>query len=236
MFDPIPRQQSSACWRQVHWTFHTGLHQSHSVIHNTWVYLFSTEPRGCLGRTSPKWPILCRVGCKTLLHPSILTLHITYWHLFFFTILSTFCIYLYCFSRLQFCQTCKVTISLITLNNWSLTKLATWTSVHVIYGSQFPLHTTAQCMCWICTLVSCISESRIPSHSFIPGLKPSFLQILLFLLQGGLFTNTSEHIRFYFLVLLLFHFLVIGSVWQTKLTYVNFWAHVKITSRIVSLH
>jgi len=26
---------------------------------------FSTKPRDWLGRTSPKWPILCRVGCKT---------------------------------------------------------------------------------------------------------------------------------------------------------------------------
>jgi len=27
---------------------------------------FSTTPRDWLCRTSPKWPILCRVGCKTL--------------------------------------------------------------------------------------------------------------------------------------------------------------------------
>jgi len=27
---------------------------------------FSTMPRDWLGRTSPKWPILCWVGCKTL--------------------------------------------------------------------------------------------------------------------------------------------------------------------------
>jgi len=27
---------------------------------------FSTTPRDWLGRTSPKWPILFRVGCKTL--------------------------------------------------------------------------------------------------------------------------------------------------------------------------
>ena len=50
----------------------------------------------------------------------------------------------------------------------------------------------------------------------------------------GLFTDTSEHIRFYFLVLLFFHFLVFGSVRQIKLTYASFWAHVKIASRIVS--
>jgi len=29
---------------------------------------FSTMPRGWLGRTSPKWSILCRVGCKHLLN------------------------------------------------------------------------------------------------------------------------------------------------------------------------
>jgi len=27
---------------------------------------FSTKPRDWLGRTSPKWPILCRVGRKIL--------------------------------------------------------------------------------------------------------------------------------------------------------------------------
>jgi len=30
------------------------------------IILFSTEPRDWLRRTSPKWPILCRVWCKTL--------------------------------------------------------------------------------------------------------------------------------------------------------------------------
>ena len=29
---------------------------------------FSTEPKDWLGRTPPKLPILCRLGCKTLLH------------------------------------------------------------------------------------------------------------------------------------------------------------------------
>ena len=34
-----------------------------------WVFIFfSTEPRDWLGRTSPKLPILCRMGHKTLLH------------------------------------------------------------------------------------------------------------------------------------------------------------------------
>ena len=30
---------------------------------------FTTAPRDFLCRTSPKWPILCRVGCGTLLYP-----------------------------------------------------------------------------------------------------------------------------------------------------------------------
>jgi len=56
-----------------------------------------------------------------------------------------------------------------------------------------------------------------PSHSFIPGFKPSFLRILPiaafpFLLQDWLqgfrrlFTVTSEHIRFYFLVFMFYTF------------------------------
>jgi len=37
-----------------------------------WVlFLFIIEPRDWLGRTSPKWPILCRVGRKTLVHLSV---------------------------------------------------------------------------------------------------------------------------------------------------------------------
>ena len=30
------------------------------------VLVFSTKPRDWLGRTSPNWPILCRVGCKII--------------------------------------------------------------------------------------------------------------------------------------------------------------------------
>jgi len=30
------------------------------------IWFFSTKPRDWLGRTSSKWPILCRVGCNTL--------------------------------------------------------------------------------------------------------------------------------------------------------------------------
>ena len=35
------------------------------------LFLFIIEPRDWLGRTSPKWPILCRVGRKTLVHLSV---------------------------------------------------------------------------------------------------------------------------------------------------------------------
>ena len=45
----------------------------------------------------------------------------------------------------------------------------------------------------------------------------------------GLFTNTSEHIRY-----LIFFSFSVGSVRQIKLSRVGFWAHVKISSRIVS--
>jgi len=60
-----------------------------------------------------------------------------------------------------------------------------------------------------------------PPHSFIPGLKPSFSVnpshgSLPFLLQDwlyrfpGLFTDTSEHIRFLLVSFSVFHFLVVG--------------------------
>ena len=67
----------------------------------------------------------------------------------------------------------------------------------------------------------------IPSthRSFTPGLNLPFLQILLtaaflfffrtdsMVFPGpGLFTDTSEHTVFYFLVFLSFPFLVVGSV------------------------
>ena len=44
---------------------------------------------------------------------------------------------------------------------------------------------------------------------------------------------TYEHIRFLLFRFSVFHFLVVGSVRQIKLTYVGFRAHVKIASRIV---
>ena len=82
-----------------------------------------------------------------------------------------------------------------------------------------------------------------PTLSFIPGLKPSFSanpshRSLSFSSSGlttwipETFTDTSEHIRFYFLVFF-FHFLVVGSMRWIKLTHVGFRAHVKIASRIV---
>jgi len=37
------------------------------------VSVFSTKPRDWLKRTSPKWPILCRAGCKTLINQSIVS-------------------------------------------------------------------------------------------------------------------------------------------------------------------
>ena len=72
------------------------------------------------------------------------------------------------------------------------------------------------------TSVPSTHQSHHPSlpRCLIPGLKPSFSFhcSLLFLLQDwihgfpGLFTNTSEHICFYFLVCLFSQFLVFSSV------------------------
>ena len=86
-----------------------------------------------------------------------------------------------------------------------------------------------------------------PTHSFFPGLKPSFsanpshcspsFLLLKYLLHGfpGLFIVISGHICFLLFVFFLFlHFLVVGSVRKIKLTHVGFRAHVKIASRIVS--
>jgi len=63
----------------------------------------------------------------------------------------------------------------------------------------------------------------LPLHSFIPGLKPSFStglshRSLPFLLQDwlrgfpGLFTDTSEHIRFFSFYFFCFSLSVVGSV------------------------
>ena len=79
-----------------------------------------------------------------------------------------------------------------------------------------------------------------PRHSFMSGLKPFLLQMLptvaflFFYGFPGLFTDTSELIRFYFISSSFFRILVFGSVRLIKLTCVSFWAHVKIASRIVS--
>jgi len=88
------------------------------------------------------------------------------------------------------------------------------------------------------------SHHPSPLYSFIPGLKPSFSAnhshyslpcLPPDWLDGfpGLFTNTSEHIRFYFSVFLFstFYFFVPCGRWSWLVT---FWAYVKIASRIAS--
>ena len=73
------------------------------------------------------------------------------------------------------------------------------------------------------TFILIIISLPSPTHSFIPGLKPSFSanpshRSLFLLLQEGLhefpgpFTDTSEHIRFFTFSFSVFHFLVVGSV------------------------
>jgi len=52
----------------THWTAVVYLCMCASVVLDL-VFFFSTMPRDWLRRTSPKWPILCRVGCKTLTQP-----------------------------------------------------------------------------------------------------------------------------------------------------------------------
>ena len=67
------------------------------------------------------------------------------------------------------------------------------------------------------TVILIIISFPSPTHSFIPGLKPSFFanpshRSLSFFLQEGLhgfprlFAVTSEHIRFYFLIFLFYTF------------------------------
>ena len=48
------------------------------------------------------------------------------------------------------------------------------------------------------------------------------------------FTVTSSIGCFYFLVVLFYNFVVVGSVRYIKPTYVGFRAHIKIASRIVA--
>ena len=77
----------------------------------------------------------------------------------------------------------------------------------------------------VCVCLSTIISSDLP---FL------YLNILL---RGfpGLFMVTSQHICFLLFTFFLFlHFLVVGSVRQIKPTHVDFRAHVKIASRIVS--
>ena len=90
-------------------------------------------------------------------------------------------------------------------------------------------------------------SSPSPTHSFIPGLKPSFsanpshrsLSFFFFRIHYmnssdclPLLLRTSVCIFLNFFSVL--HFSVVGSVLWIKLTYVGFRAHVKIASRIVS--
>ena len=99
-------------------------------------------------------------------------------------------------------------------------------------------HLLSYLLLWY-SITHSLSHSRLKSFLFC---KSSLSQPFLFLLQDSLygsprlFTVTSEHIRlFYFLLFFCFYtFLVVGSVRQIKLTYVDFRAHVKIASRIVS--
>ena len=95
-----------------------------------------------------------------------------------------------------------------------------------------------------CTTCICSIDSPLhhpsPFHYFTPGLKPSFSanpshRNFPFLLHDLLhkfpwpFADTSEHIRLYFLVFFsFFHFLVVGSVRQIKLTYVAFERTLKL--------
>jgi len=66
------------------------------VLHNRWLHrsmahflcdswalvtCFSTKPRHWLGRTSPKWPILCRVGPKILTQWMCVCVHVCLFHI-----------------------------------------------------------------------------------------------------------------------------------------------------------
>ena len=89
------------------------------------------------------------------------------------------------------------------------------------------------------------SHHPSPPHSFIPGLKLSFSanpsqRTLLFFFRTDstlsldcLLIVLSIHF-FKFLLFLFFHFLVVGSMRLIKLTYVSFWVHIIIASRIMS--
>ena len=97
-----------------------------------------------------------------------------------------------------------------------------------------------------CTDVSLWVTQKLGSHgdspSFAPGLKtsssaiPSYCSLLpQDWLHGfpGLFTDTSEHVHFYFQFLLYSPtFLVLASEQHAKLTYVSFQAHVKLVHHV----
>jgi len=103
----------------------------------------------------------------------------------------------------------------------------------ILYGRYLP------------TVILIIIGIPSPTHSFIPGLKPSFSANLshhsLSFFSSGLTAWIPQTVYCYFwayLFLLLsfsvLHFLVVGSMHQIKLTHVGFRAHVKIASRIIS--
>ena len=85
-----------------------------------------------------------------------------------------------------------------------------------------------------------------PTHSFIPGLKPSFSanhsKRSLSFSSTGFTTGIPQTVYLLLSIfrLLLFsffsflHFLIVVSVRQVKMTHVGFRAHVKIAYRIVS--
>jgi len=94
------------------------------------------------------------------------------------------------------------------------------------------------------TVILIIISFSSPTHSFIPGLKPSFSaspsHFSLSFSSSGLSTWFPRlYCYFWAYPFLLFsfsvsHFLVVGSVRYIKVTHVGFRAHVKIASRIVS--
>ena len=96
-------------------------------------------------------------------------------------------------------------------NRWPSTKPCRAFNCRILYGLYLPTV--------ILTIIWCP-----PTHSFTPGLKPSFsansshcspsFLLLKYSLHGfpGLFTVTSEHICFLLLVCLFLHFLVVSCV------------------------
>ena len=97
--------------------------------------------------------------------------------------------------------------------------------------------------CMLLTVIRVIISFSSPTHSFIPGLKPSFSPYpshcsLSFFLQDWLHDSPDFYCYFWAYPFLLFsfsvlHFLVVVSVRYLKLTHLGFPADVKIASSIV---